>query len=152
MTNIIDLSDERRAAKTWLPADDRDVTNGLVVADSWGKPACVAHGAMNRISPPNDTGSRLYRCSECGVGAALVDAGDREGERGMRRHDAPIVIPATGNSGRSDVFLEVSWGVGNLDEDEPEVHLMMRTDYGDFAQGWFRLADLTSLTPLEESA
>jgi hypothetical protein len=67
--HIADLSDDRRDKKPWLPADDRDVTNGLVVADRFGKPACVWHGAMNRVDPIR----RLYRCSEqrCGVGAEV---------------------------------------------------------------------------------
>jgi len=69
---IADLSDARRPAKPWLPADDRDVTGGLVVEDDWGKPACVRHGAMNRV----DRHERYYRCSEqyCGVGAMVIEA------------------------------------------------------------------------------
>jgi hypothetical protein len=68
--SIVDLSDERRSKKPWLPADDRDVTNGLVVEDEYGKPACVRHGAMNRVDPFR----RIYRCSEmyCGVGAEII--------------------------------------------------------------------------------
>jgi hypothetical protein len=76
---IIDLQDDRRAQKTWLPypGDDRDVTNGLVHEDKYGKPACWRHGAMNRVDPFR----RIYRCSEyrCGAGAEVVDeeeAGD----------------------------------------------------------------------------
>ncbi|MCA1824471.1 MAG: hypothetical protein LC640_09470 [Frankia sp.] len=66
---IADLSDARRASKA-LPADDRDVTNGLVVQDSDGRPRCLRHGAMNRVHPTE----RFYRCSElhCGVGAQVV--------------------------------------------------------------------------------
>lgn len=64
---LVDLADDRRAGKS-LPADDRDVTNGLVVADHTGLPSCVAHGAMNRIDPTE----RLYRCQACGVGARAV--------------------------------------------------------------------------------
>lgn len=66
-----DLTDARRANKPWLPADDRDVTvNHLVVLDDHGKPACIRHGAMNRVHPF----SLIYRCSEqyCGVGAELL--------------------------------------------------------------------------------
>jgi hypothetical protein len=68
---MVDLSDDRRANKPWLPADDRDVTGGLVSADSWGLPSCTWHGAMNRISSEG----RLYRCSEsqCGVGAQMIE-------------------------------------------------------------------------------
>jgi hypothetical protein len=71
---LIDLQDDRRAAKTWLPDDDRDVTNGLVEADPEGRPRCVRHGAMNRV----DEYRQIYRCSEfrCGVGAEIV-AGSR---------------------------------------------------------------------------
>lgn len=71
---IADLSDDRRAKKPWLPADDRDVTNGLVFADEHGKPECKVHGAMNRVDPVR----RLYRCQEmyCGVGAEVVSAED----------------------------------------------------------------------------
>jgi hypothetical protein len=73
---IFDLSDERRDKKTWLPADDRDVTNGLVTEDKHGKPACARHGAMNRV----DQFRLIYRCSEfrCGVGAEL-GASESEG-------------------------------------------------------------------------
>jgi hypothetical protein len=67
---INDLGDARRARKTWLPPDDRDVTNGLVYEDQHGKPACRDHGAMNRV----DSVNRFYRCSEqrCGVGAQVI--------------------------------------------------------------------------------
>jgi hypothetical protein len=72
---IIDLQDDRRGAKTWLPypGDDRDVTNGLVTEDKGGKPACRWHGAMNRVDPDR----RIYRCQEmrCGVGAEVVPDG-----------------------------------------------------------------------------
>lgn len=68
MSVLVDLPDERRSAKS-LPADDRDVTNGLVITDSWGLPACVAHGAMNRIDPIE----RIYRCQMCGVGARVAE-------------------------------------------------------------------------------
>ena len=61
---LVDLPDDRRAGKA-LPADDRDVTNGLVVPDYTGLPSCVTHGAMNRIDPLE----RIYRCQMCGVGA-----------------------------------------------------------------------------------
>ena len=66
---VVDLTDERRSAKPWLPADDRDVTNGLVYEDDWAKPACQRHGAMNRIDPHE----RVYRCTECGVGARVQE-------------------------------------------------------------------------------
>jgi hypothetical protein len=67
---VIDLSDDRRDNKPWLPVDDRDVTNGLVFADDQGRPRCRDHGAMNRV----DQIRKLYRCSEfrCGVGAEVV--------------------------------------------------------------------------------
>lgn len=68
---ITDLSDARRANKPWLPTDDRDVTNGLVIEDASGKPSCIWHGAMNRVNPIE----KIYRCQEyqCGVGAQVVD-------------------------------------------------------------------------------
>lgn len=64
---IHDLPDARRAAKTWLPADDRDVTSGLVTPGWRGRPECRLHGAMHRIDPVE----YIYRCGEfrCGVGA-----------------------------------------------------------------------------------
>jgi len=67
---VADLPDARRRNKPWLPADDRDVTNGLVVADAFGKPACARHGAMNRVDPEQ----LIYRCQEmyCGVGARVI--------------------------------------------------------------------------------
>ena len=66
---IADLPDARRGAKPWLPADDRDVSNGLVTEDAWGLPQCHLHGAMNRVHPAE----RYYRCQEqgCGVGAQV---------------------------------------------------------------------------------
>lgn len=70
---IIDLQDGRRANKPWLPGDDRDVTNGLVLADEHGKPACARHGSMNRVDPFRS----VWRCSEmrCGVGAEVIADG-----------------------------------------------------------------------------
>jgi hypothetical protein len=67
---LIDLQDDRRAAKTWLPGDDRDVTSGRVTRGADGKPRCARHGAMNRV----DKIRSLWRCSEfrCGVGAEIV--------------------------------------------------------------------------------
>jgi hypothetical protein len=69
---IIDVTDARRNAKTWLPfgGDDRDVTNKLVTEDKHGYPRCWRHGAMNRV----DAHRRIYRCQEqyCGVGAEVV--------------------------------------------------------------------------------
>jgi hypothetical protein len=71
---LADLSDERRAAKSWLPDDDRDATAGRVKLDAWSKPSCWRHGAMNRVDPIR----RIYRCQEmyCGVGAELVVLAD----------------------------------------------------------------------------
>lgn len=70
--HLEDLPDDRRAGKAGLPADDRDVTNELVVMDPdprWGgRPSCARHGAMNRVDPVE----RLYRCQMCGVGARWV--------------------------------------------------------------------------------
>lgn len=72
MSPIIDLPDERRSIKSWLPftGDDRDVTNNLVNEDIYGKPECWRHGAMNRVDPIR----RIYRCQEmyCGVGAEII--------------------------------------------------------------------------------
>ncbi|WP_374112099.1 hypothetical protein [Pseudonocardia sp. TRM90224] len=69
--HLTDLSDARRANKTWLPDDDGDVTTGLVLQDEASKPACRRHGAMNRVHPVE----HIYRCSEfrCGVGARVAD-------------------------------------------------------------------------------
>ncbi len=66
---ILDLADDRRGNKPWLPSDDRDVTGGHVLVDEWGKPACRIHGDMNRVDPVE----RIYRCMEfrCGVGACV---------------------------------------------------------------------------------
>ncbi len=72
---VTDLPDDRRAVKTWLPQNGgADVTDGLVYEDAWGKPACVTHGAMNRVMLER----RVYRCSEmrCGVGAEVITGGD----------------------------------------------------------------------------
>lgn len=67
---VVDLQDDRRDKKPWLPADDRDVTNGLVITGTDGKPECRRHGAMNRVDPIR----RIYRCQEmyCGVGAEVT--------------------------------------------------------------------------------
>jgi hypothetical protein len=69
MPTLLDLADERRSAKPWLPEDDRDVTNGHVVLGEDGKPSCRLHGAMNRV----DQYELIYRCmnGHCGVGARL---------------------------------------------------------------------------------
>lgn len=72
MSLLLDLEDERRSAKPWLPESDKDVTEGRVVRGSRehdGKPECVDHGAMHSIAPSADDQHRLYRCSTCGVGA-----------------------------------------------------------------------------------
>jgi hypothetical protein len=73
---LFDLPDDRRAGKAGLPADDRDVTNGLVVPDEnwYGKPYCVRHGAMNRVDPVE----YIYRCQMCGVGARWEAAEHRK--------------------------------------------------------------------------
>lgn len=83
MVPVVDLSDERRALKPWLPADDRDVTTGLVVPTLDG-PRCVLHGAMNRVHPME----RFYRCSEqrCGVGAQIVPMVAVPGESFWQEH------------------------------------------------------------------
>lgn len=73
MGQLLDLSDERRAAKTWLPASDRDVTEGRVILREWeGRqyPACVKHGAMHRLTSQ----AALWRCGECGVGCEYTEA------------------------------------------------------------------------------
>lgn len=79
MSYLDDMSDERRAGKPGLPADDRDVTNGLVVRDrAWGgRPNCVIHGAMNRV----DAVEHIYRCQMCGVGARWLPANTPEAKR-----------------------------------------------------------------------
>lgn len=52
----------------------------------------------------------------------------------------PIIIEATGNETKShsnyDTFLEVTGGSGNF-YPGPEVHLLMRSNDGEFSQGWF---------------
>lgn len=59
-----------------------------------------------------------------------------------------LPIPATGNGTKShntdDTFLKVSGGEGNLDSDTAEVHLRIYSPNSDyqFAQAWFRLADV----------
>lgn len=70
---VTDLSDERRENKPWLPADDRDVTTGMVLEVD-GLPHCKSHGAMNRVDPVKS----LWRCSEfrCGVGAEVITDGE----------------------------------------------------------------------------
>lgn len=54
------------------------------------------------------------------------------------------VIEATGNGmkthDRYDTFLEVTGGSGN--RQAPEVHLLMRSNDGEFSQGWFYIYEL----------
>lgn len=76
---IFDLSDERRAAKTWLPQSDKDVTEGRVILRGYEiatrivpYPTCVKHGAMNRLS----ANANIWRCSECAVGCEFQPASD----------------------------------------------------------------------------
>lgn len=53
-----------------------------------------------------------------------------------------ITIAATGNKMKShdsyDTFLEISGGIGN-GYPNGEVHLLMRSNDGEFSQGWFPL-------------
>lgn len=60
-------------------------------------------------------------------------------------HPETIIIEATGNETEShsnyDTFLEVSGGSGNF-YPGPEVHLLMRSNDGEFAQGWFPVDQL----------
>lgn len=94
MSYLDDLSDDRRAAKPWLPTDDRDVTNGLVTRDSleWdGRPVCVRHGAMHRIDPAE----YIYRCSECGVGARWLATDSQEAKIRVRKEWDAIVEKAS---------------------------------------------------------
>ena len=85
MSYLDDLPDDRRAGKAGLPADDRDVTNGLVVKDpdpQWdGRPWCVRHGAMNRVDPVE----QLYRCQMCGVGARWWPTNSQEAKIRFRK-------------------------------------------------------------------
>jgi hypothetical protein len=88
MSLLLDLSDERRAGKPGLPADDRDVTNGLVVRGpvEWdGRPNCVRHGAMNAIAPPAEDEHRIYRCYSCGVGAQWYPTNSKEAKIRFRK-------------------------------------------------------------------
>jgi len=69
---LLDLEDERRSKKPWLPQDDRDVTNLWVYLDAYPGceglyPACVIHGAMLCVSEER----HIWRCGEhqCGLGA-----------------------------------------------------------------------------------
>lgn len=72
---LVDLPDERRVAKPWLPQNDgRDVSDGLVFMQDFtaGRyPSCRRHGAIARVSLI----PALYRCQEmrCGVGAELIE-------------------------------------------------------------------------------
>lgn len=63
-------------------------------------------------------------------------------------------IPATGNGMKTghDTWLAIEHGDGNLDGIEPEVHLAIEGCCGDFAQAWFRVADLRAALDDEGSA
>lgn len=113
---LIDLSDERRKNKPWLPEDDRDVTNGLVYQDSWGKPACKLHGAMNRVS----SDGYVYRCSDprCGLGGQLVASalpGHRCGDRCICPiHETPLIY-APGKDDHACQDVDCVHGHGGFD-------------------------------------
>ena len=50
---IVDVSDARRSAKPWLPASDKDVSEGRVALKEYEcgvYPACVKHGAMHALT------------------------------------------------------------------------------------------------------
>lgn len=55
-----------------------------------------------------------------------------------------MILGATGNNMDSHdathTFLEVTGGSGNTSEEE--VHLLMRSNDGEFSQAWFNVADL----------
>ena len=63
---LLDLEDERRDKKPWLPASDKDVSEGRVFL-LFGLPGCRTHGAMLCVSQEG----HIWRCGElhCGVGA-----------------------------------------------------------------------------------
>jgi hypothetical protein len=70
---LLDLSDERRDKKPWLPQNDgMDVRDGLVMLECYplltdAFPACREHGAMLAMTEE----CHVWRCGEwkCGVGA-----------------------------------------------------------------------------------
>ena len=72
--SLVDLPDERRDKKPWLPQNGgADVTDGLMFMDDFtaGRyPACWRHGAIARVALI----PALYRCQEmrCGVGAEVI--------------------------------------------------------------------------------
>ena len=84
MSLLLDLSDDRRDNKPWLPDSDQDVTEGRVIKGSLatdGKPVCILHGAMNCVSPS------VWRCSEfrCGVGAQWFATNSPEAKRAFSK-------------------------------------------------------------------
>lgn len=88
MSLLLDLSDDRRGTKTYLPPDDRDVTAGRVVAGplEWdGRPSCVLHGAMNCIAPPAPDEGRMFRCSTCRVGALWYPTNSKASKIAFRK-------------------------------------------------------------------
>ena len=70
---LLDLSDERRAKKPWLPQNEgKDVSDGLVSLAAFPRlaglfPVCGEHGAMLAMTEE----CHVWRCGEwkCGVGA-----------------------------------------------------------------------------------
>jgi hypothetical protein len=98
---LADLPDARRAAKPWLPADDRDVTNGLVRPGPDGKPECARHGAMNRVDPYR----RFYRCQEmrCGAGAEYLP--DPEPSLSWYKVEVTVLVQAPDAADAQDFAL-----------------------------------------------
>lgn len=96
MSLLLDLPDERRKAKTWLPESDKDVTEHRVIKGDtcWdGKPECVLHGSMNCIAPKGQDESRLFRCSQCGVGAIWYPTNSQVARKRFREEwDAAVRI------------------------------------------------------------
>ena len=58
-----------------------------------------------------------------------------------------VTLAATGNNWgpheTHHTFLEIETGdITNGNTDEPEVHLLIRSNDGEFAQGWFLLSEI----------
>lgn len=84
-TYIVDdsavVSSTQPAAQRFEPMPDDDGDFSLVTFDAAGKPSCVKHGAMNKLSPSPPEGTGTWRCITTNGGYRGQGGGCRAGCR-----------------------------------------------------------------------